>query len=254
MRDTIEGTGETTQEAEAEMVGRRIGVRPRWRGDAVAAALLIVFAATSCGDGDDGPSALDIATSDVDGDEAAEGLDDVLDGAADPAEVADDLKEQGEALAEAFGEDGGGRVEINGESFSFVSSICFAGQGDFTIEGMGEDSAGTAVWVSISHTVDSREELEEFFDESMLESLYGDADPIVESRVSIEWGRDELYGSAPDGEHRFEASSGTVFSEGELDLNASGDGVSGSGSAKDFNFVSGDFEQTYDFTFEAACS
>lgn len=229
----------------------------RW----AALAVMVALVAVGCGGGDDdgertvfGRSSDGDGAAGVDAEDLEEMLDDVLSGDADPDELVEDLKEQGEAMAEAFGDDGGGRVEINGETIDFESSICFDGQGDFTIEGLGEDSEGTPVWVSISYSVDSREELAEFFDETMLESLYGDAEEIIDSRVSVDWGRDELYGSAPDGEHRFETTAGTIFSGGELEFNFSSSGVSGSGEAQDLNFVSGDFEDRYPFTFEAACS
>ncbi len=134
-----------------------------------------------------------------------------------------------------------------------MSEVCIAAQGDFIIEGLGEASDGTPVWVSISHSVESRAELEEFMVKEMVETLYGDADPIISSSVTVDFGRSELFGGAPDDQPSFSAAADHFSGKEALDLNASGSGVSGSGEASDHNYVVGQWDDLFPFTFEAGC-
>ncbi|NIR37628.1 MAG: hypothetical protein GWN73_17970, partial [Actinobacteria bacterium] len=176
---------------------------------------LLALLAAGCGGDDGGPSLRDVAGGDgngfgdggdepdlgdleeLTGVDIGEIAEDILSGE-DPEEAMADLLENAEDLAESFGDDGRGTIEINGETIEFTSEICFAGFGDFTIEGLGAAGDGTPVWVSISHSEQSREEMLEFMDEEMVELLYGDADPIIDSSVSVEYGRSEVFGSGAD--------------------------------------------------------
>lgn len=201
------------------------------------AALSLALIAAGCGD--DGGSS------------TAEILEDLGDGSVDSGDL-DELMEGAEDLAESFGDSGTGTVMINDDTIDFTSEICFSGQGDFTIEGPGVAGDGTPVWVSISQTVDSREELAEFFDEAMLQQLYGDADPVIDSEMGVDYGRTELFGGAADDMASFSATS-NAFSVDDFVMTVDGQSASGSGSALDYNYVAGDFDDRFEFTFSAGC-
>lgn len=222
-------------------------------------ALILALLATGCGDDDGGSAALSgvegaATPEEVDNaiDDAVEGvLDDLADGSLDETDL-EGLMDSAQDMAESFGDSGSGTVTINDDTIEFTSEICFAGQGDFTIDGAGTSGDGTPVWVSISQSVDSREELLEFFDEAMLDQLYGDADPIIESSMSLEYGKAELFGSGPDDLPDFEASS--AFTNNQIEMTVDGQTATGSGEASDFNYVAGDFNATFPFSFTAGCS
>lgn len=220
------------------------------------AVAVIFLGLTLAGCGDDGGGASPFpggaATGDGDIDSSVgDLLDDLSDGSLDSTDL-DDLMETAENMAESFGDSGAGTVSINGETIEFSSEICFSGQGDFTIEGAGTTDSGVPVWVSISQNVDSREELAEFMGDDMVELVYGDADPIVSSEFSVEYGRTEMFGSGADDMPDFSASSGTVGQD-DLQMSVDGQSASGSGSAADFNYVAGEFDTRFDFTFSVAC-
>ena len=113
--------------------------------------------------------------------------------------------------------------------------------------------AALSVWVTISHSVDSREELEEYFEEEMLEMLYGDAELIIETSVDVDFGREELFGGNPDDQPSFSSRSGTIDDSGQITIDISGSSVSGEGVAQDYNYVAGDWEARFPFTFQAGC-
>jgi hypothetical protein len=226
------------------------------------AALFLAVAASACGDdggdvstspfgaGGDRPSDADEILDDLG---AGDILDDLADGEFDESSL-DDLMESAQDMAESFGGSGSGTVEINGDTIDFTSEVCFAGQGSFTIEGGGETSDGTPVWVSIDQSTESREDMEEFMSEEMLDSMFGDADTMTNASVMVEYGRSELFGSGPDDMPDFQSFSNDQLADSELTMELSDNGASGSGEATDFNFVSGDFEDRFPFTFEASCS
>lgn len=232
---------------------------------------LLALLAAGCGGDDGGPSLRDVAGGDgngfgdggdepdlgdleeLTGVDIGEIAEDILSGE-DPEEAMADLLENAEDLAESFGDDGRGTIEINGETIEFTSEICFAGFGDFTIEGLGAAGDGTPVWVSISHSEQSREEMLEFMDEEMVELLYGDADPIIDSSVSVEYGRSEVFGSGADDQPDFYAARGGFAGpDVSVDIQVRDAAASGSGVATDNNFVSGDFNDTFPFSFQAGC-
>lgn len=220
----------------------------------------VVLLATACG-GDDGEFRPGVAGDAGAGSDLPEGLDGLPDNASDLLEdlqdgtlddsSLEDLMDSAQEMAESFGGSGGGTVEVNGDTIEFSSEICFAGQGDFTIEGLGATGDGTPVWISISHSEDSRAEMAEFLDEDMLEMMYGDADPIIDDSFSAEYGREEMFGSGPDDQPRFDATS---FGDSDISIEVDGNAARGSGTATDNNFTSGDFEARYEFSFEAACN
>ncbi|MEZ5243523.1 MAG: hypothetical protein R2707_00380 [Acidimicrobiales bacterium] len=223
----------------------------------LASTVLLTLALLAAGCGDDGnsgptpfgPGAVGDA-NDV-GDAASDILDGLTDGSLDEGSL-EDLMESAQDLAESFGDPGSGTVTINGDTIEFTSEICFAGQGDFTIEGAGTASDGTPVWVSIDRTEESREELAEFLDEDMLQMLYGDDETIVTQQLSLEYGRTELFGDSPDDLPEFDASN-AVAGDDNIQIVIDGRSASGSGSAVDYSGVSGDFSERFDFTFTASC-
>lgn len=177
-------------------------------------------------------------------------LDDLADGSLDETDLGD-LMESVQDMAESFGDSGSGTVTINGDTIEFTSEICFAGQGDFTIEGVGTTGDGTPVWVSIRQSVHTRAEFLELLDEAMLDQLYGDADPIIASSMSLEYGKAELFGSGSDDLPDFDAVS--TFTNNQIEMTVDGQTATGSGEASDLNYVAGDFDTTFPFTFTAGC-
>jgi len=221
----------------------------------IAAAVALAFLAAGCGDDGAspiGPGGAGAPTPDDLGETTSEILENLADGSLDPGDL-DDLMENAQDLAESFGASGSGTVSINGDTIAFTSELCFGGQGDFTIDGPGVTSDGSAVWVSIDHSQDSRAEMAEFMDEELITTVYGDADPIVDSNISLDYGRTELFGGSIDGQPSFNASAGTLGQE-DMAISIDGQTASGSGSATDFNGVVGDFDDRFDFTFSAGCS
>lgn len=147
---------------------------------------------------------------------------------------------------------GGGTVEIYGDTIEFTSDICFAGQGDFTIEGLGATGDGTPVWVSISQNIDSRAEVIGFLGEDTVQLIYGDADPIIENDLAVEYGRSEIFGPGADDLPDFTATTGG--GQEQIDIAVNGSSANGSGAAVDFNFVAGEFDDTFPFTFQVGCN
>lgn len=214
---------------------------------------LLALALAGCGD-DGGaevfgpgaagnPGGADDAVNDI--------LEDLADGSFDEGDL-EDLTDAAQDMAESFGDSGAGTVSINGDTIEFTSEICFAGQGDFTIEGAGTASDGTPVWVSIDRSEETREELAEYLDENTLELLYGDAETIITSQLTLEYGKSELFGDAPDDLPDFDASN-VVAGEDSIEIVVDGQSATGSGSATDFNGIAGEFGERFDFTFSAAC-
>ena len=171
----------------------------------------------------------------------------------DPEDAIEDAKASAEAMVDAFGGDGSGRVEIYDQSIEFTSEVCIFSQGDFVIEGLGQASDGTPVWVSIDHTVDTREELLEFMAAEMVDRLYGDTEIIRSSSVTIDFGRSELFAGAADDQPSFSAEANHLSGDDGLTVEVSGSGISGSGEASDHNFIVGEWDDRFPFTFQAAC-
>jgi len=220
------------------------------------AVMTLTLVAAGCGDdggsaGRFGPGGLDGNAGNLQSD-AEDILGDLADGTFDEGDL-DDLMENAQDMAESLADSGSGNVTINGDSIDFTSELCFSQQGDFTIEGPGSAADGTPVWVSISQSIQSRAELAEFFEEEMITQLYGDADPIIESEVSLEYGKSDLFDSGEDGLPDFNASN-NQFSGNEIEFNVNGNSASGGGQAVDFSGVAGAFGDLFDFTFSAGCS
>lgn len=219
------------------------------------AVLTLGLALAGCGDDSGGaspfgPGGAPTGDGDIDS-SVGDLLDDLSDGSLDSTDLGD-LMETAENMAESFGDSGAGTVSINGDTIEFSSEICFSGQGDFTIEGAGTTDSGVPVWVSISRSVDSREDLAEFMGDDMVEMVYGDADPIVADEFSVEYGRTEMFGSGSEDMPDFHASSGTIGQD-EMQMSVDGQSASGSGAAADYNYVAGEFDARFDFTFSAGC-
>jgi len=225
----------------------------------VAALAVILLVAAACGDDGEGGASSPFGGDDDLPDDIRDQVDDILgdiqSGDLDPEDIVADAENVAEDFLENFSSDGGGTVEVHGETIDFVAELCFAGQGDFTAEGLGAASDGTPVWVSISFSEDTREEMEEFMDENTVDLMFGDADVLINRDVTVDFGRDKLFASAPDDQPSFSASSSTggFGGPGELEMDLDGSSASGSGQATDHNFVVGDFDDTFPISFSASC-
>jgi hypothetical protein len=166
----------------------------------------------------------------------------------------EDLMESAQDLAENFANPGSGTIRINGDTINFTSELCTAFQDSFSIEGAGTTGDGTPVWVSISSSKESRQDLVEFMGEDTVQLVYGDADPVISNNVAVNYGQTDMFGRGPDDMPSLSASLDQGVAGSEMVIEVTGDSARGSGSATDWNFVLGDFDATFDFTFEAACS
>ena len=219
----------------------------------VLAMLAVAVIAAACGDDDGDPQAQSEAQA-----EAEDLLENLQEGL-EEGESPEDLVEDAEAAAEDFLEgmgasEGSGVMEIHGETIEFATELCFSAQGDFSAAGAGTAADGTPVWVSVDYTEDSREELAEFLDEQMLDTLYGDADPVITQSIAVDFGRADLFGTAADDQPSFGADSTLTVAEGvSVEISVDGQSASGSGLAADYNTVVGDFDDTFEFSFEVSC-
>lgn len=212
---------------------------------AMVPVVAVLLLAAACGDdsGSSSTTEAPIVPEDI--------LEDLADGSLDEGDL-EGLVDSAEDLVEGFGGSGSGTVEIKDDTIDFTSEVCFAAQGDLTIEGSGATEDGTPVWVSISRTEDTRAELSEFLDEELIQQLYGDADPIIDMQVTVDYGRDEMFAGTPDDMPSFDAGT-TGLAAASLSIDVDGDQVSGSGEAVDTNAVVGDFDDVFPFTFQAGC-
>jgi hypothetical protein len=201
--------------------------------------------------GDQPPDAAAILAELSDGEFDLDDLGDLADGDFGDIDLAE-LQDSAEGFAEAFGGEGSGTVEVNGDTIPFTSEICYATGTEFGVEGAGTTGDGTPAWVSISHTVQTRAEAIGLFGEDTVQLLYGDADPVIDSNLQIEYGRSELFGTAADGLPSFDAS--TIASYGQIEIDLNGSSASGAGKVIDNAFVLGEFGDEFDFSFTAACS
>jgi hypothetical protein len=236
-------------------------------GDDGGASPFIQSAAQSDGQGGDGPvTAGDVLDQLTDGslgdlnlEELANGnldgldLEELLQGNFDESSL-EGLMESAQNLAEGFADSGSGTIQINGDTINFTSELCTNFGSDFGIEGPGTTGDGTPVWVSINYSAQSRQDLIDIMGEDTVNLVYGEADPIISNNVDINYGQTDMFGSGPDDMPAFSASSGAGGGGDELVIEVNGSSARGSGAAIDWNFVLGDFDTTFDFTFEAACS
>ena len=223
--------------------------------------------AAACGDDGSGSPFIQSAAQ---GDQPGRGeavtpgdvLDQLTDGSLDLGDLAsgnfdesslEDLMESAQNLAESFASSGQGTVQINGDTINFTSDLCTIFPGSFSIEGAGTTGDGTPVWVSINTSADSRQDLVDMMGEETVQLVYGDADPIINNNVDVNYGQTDMFGGGPDDMPAFSASSGAGEVGGELVIEVSGNSARGGGAATDWNFVLGDIDTTFDFTFEASC-
>lgn len=167
---------------------------------ALGFAVAILVAA--CGD-DSGGSPFGADSGEAD--EVLEGLDiDDLDLEALAEGDFDELDLEGliegaDGILDGIGGTGSGVVEIAGGSIEFEAEVCFViDDQSANAVGPGTSDDGTAVFVSLDYSVQSREELLEFMDESTVELLYGDADPIVNASLEVDFGRDGMFSQRSD--------------------------------------------------------
>lgn len=246
-----------------------------------AAALALGLAA--CGDDDSSPiddaadtgdTAVDDAPTDGgsgatgdDGDELPGDLGDL-----DPDELADldidlgdledfdgDLEEMMEGaddMISAMGGEGGGTVTVDGVTYEVRSDSCIAMGESFFLDGPGIGSDGTEAWVVVSRDISTREELEEFLDESMVDTMLPEGqDQLDEMYVEVHVGSTSRFEFADD-QPSWNAMSegGFAFSDAVVDFEVTGDGLRGSGQAEDMNQIETEFGETVPVEFDVACS
>ena len=221
-------------------------------------ALAFSLLAAACG-GDGGSAGSPFAPGNNQPVDASDILGDLENGNVELEDLLESTQESAQERAEGLFVSGSGTVEINGDTINFTSEACYVGRGgpsirgDFSVEGPGSTGDGTPVWVSISRNVTSRAELAEFLDEDTLQNRFGDADQTIESSLQLSYGKTEIFGSAPFDMPTFNADS-SYLDRAEIEFEVNGNEARGSGRAVDVNLVAGDFEATFDFTFQANCS
>ena len=221
----------------------------------VPATLAVALIAAACGDDDGNPQTQAQAEVQAEAEDLLEGLQEGLEEGESPEDLVEDAEAAAEDLLEGMGAtEGSGVMEIHDETIEVATELCFSAQGDFRAAGAGTAADGTPVWVSVDYTEDSREELAEFLDEQMLDTLYGDADPVITQSIAVDFGRADLFGTAADDQPSFGADSTLTVAEGvSVEISVDGQSASGSGLAADYNTVVGDFDDTFEFSFEVSC-
>lgn len=217
--------------------------------------LALCLAAFACGS-DDGPSSPEDVLEDIiSGDFDPGDLEDIDLSDIDVGDIdLDDIEDQLEGLEDFAGDlssGGGGEVTIEGVTYAFDAEYCFVFDDDIQASGPGVGSDGTPAWVEVSYSRDTAEELAEFLGEEGVELLYPGQDVIETLIVSVEPGKDGIYGSGPDDQPSWYA--GNEFSDNPLEWQVDGSSISGSGQIGDDNYVVLDFPDTVPFTFQASC-
>jgi hypothetical protein len=238
------------------------------RGRPIALVMSLSLALVACG-GDDGGDALDLSgPADVAADAAPGDETDAETGAAPVvptlpdgiSDAVDEALESGdfgelEEMARSFNTgEGGGSITIGDVTYTVVSDICIVQLPNVTVEGPATGSDGSVAWVSVDRSITTRDELAEFVDESTLELLFPDgAEEMEDVLVSVEVGRTELFGSGAEDQPSWESSIGS-FGSGELEFEATANGLRGQGTAADFNGIGAPFGETVPMEFEVGCN
>lgn len=238
------------------------------------AATALVFGLAACGDDDSSPidEAADEAPAD-DGDAADDAPDDLPDelpGDIDPDELAemdlDDLEdldvdmeemlEGADDMLESMGGDGGGTVTVDGLTYEVRSESCIAMGESFFFDGPGVGADGTEAWVVVSRDISTREELEEFLDESMVDNMLPEGqDQLDEMYVEVHVGSTSRFEFADDRPNwNAMSEGGFAFSDAVVDFEVTDGGLRGSGQAEDVNGIETEFGETVPIEFDVACS
>src|SRR6056297_61793 len=131
----------------------------------------------------------------------------------DAADLGGDIDTSGlEDMVDDFNTgEGGGTITIDGSDYVFEAEACIAGEmafGSFAAEGPGTTSDGTPFYGLVSLDTSSREDLEDFVDESTLEIMFPEGtDSFSDIIVAVDVGRTEMFGDAPEDQPSWEAAT-----------------------------------------------
>ena len=151
---------------------------------------------------------------------------------------------------------GPGRAVVTVAGVTYTATepdFCFVQGDDVTFEGVAEGSDGSTGWVSVSRTVDTLEELLEYFDEDMAENLVDENGIAEDVSVAIEVGKDELFSVGPDDQPSWYAGVSSTFGGDDLEWSLDGGTLTGRGQIPDGNGVAVDFGETAPIEFEVSC-
>jgi hypothetical protein len=234
---------------------------------ALAAAASLVFAA--CGGDDAGPAGAEsgdlpraVQEALEDGDlEALRDLDIDLDDF-DPEnfdpedfdeDTIDDLVRSADEMLSSLGGDGGGTVTVDGVTYTLEADMCIAYGDELTLDGPAQGSDGSVAWVSVNYSVTQRSDMEDFVDESVLDTMFPPGvDTISDFSVEVDVGQTNRMESNDD-QPSWNATDSSMSSVGELDYEVGGGSARGSGQAEDWNGVAADFGETAPIEFDVGC-
>lgn len=170
------------------------------------------------------------------------------------ADDLDELMEDFDDLVSGFGSDGGGVVTVAGVRYDMVSDSCISVGSEFFLDGPAQGSDGTVAWIDASRSISTRDDLEEFMDDAMLDMLFGEGDELDEFFIDVRVGATGRF-DFDDDQPNWSATSdsGFAFGDGIVEFEFVGNGIRGAGEATDSNGVALDFGQTAPIEFELAC-
>jgi hypothetical protein len=219
------------------------------RNSSIAAVVAVVsLGLAGCGGGDDSP---DVSTEVR---EAAEVLEDLgvdLDGASDLDGVLEGVDE----FISSFGGEGGGTFIVGDVTYTMVADVCIVSDTDLVIDGPATGSDGSVAWASLNRSVETREEMAEFMDETMLEFMFPDGeDQIDDLSIEINVGATSRFDSADDQPTWSAGSSGFGFGDFDtLEYQVTGGTIRGEGRVEDYSGVAADYGDSVELKFEASC-
>ncbi|CAN5553819.1 hypothetical protein BH23ACT3_BH23ACT3_04720 [soil metagenome] len=169
-------------------------------------------------------------------------------------DAADDLMRSADEMISSFGGDGGGTVTVDGVTYTVEADVCISFGDDLTVDGPAQGSDGSVAWVSVNYSVTQRSDMEEFVDESLLDTIFpAGVDTISEFSVEVDVGQTSRMDSNDD-QPSWNAIDSSMFSVGELDYELGSGSARGSGLAEDGNGVAAAFGETAPIEFDVGCT
>ena len=220
-------------------------------GKLLVVLVALVLGASACGD--DGGGGASPLGGGGDGGDDTSALEDVGD-----ADSIDDIIEDAVDTAEDFLDgapsEGGASITVDGVTYTSSDPQFCVFQGDEVLfEGLAEGSDGTSGWLVIGRSVETREELLEFFDEAIVDNMVDENGISETAGVALDVGRTELVASVPDDQPAFDASVNSGFGQADFTFDHDGNRMSGEGEIADFNAVAVEFGSKLPFSFEVSC-
>ena len=173
----------------------------------------------------------------------------------DPETDLEGLFEGLDDFMSGFGSDGSGTVTVAGVTYQVQSDSCITFGDDFFMDGPGIGSDGSEAWVVVSRDITTRSDMEDFMDEAMLDTLFGDSDVMDSMYLEVHVGSTSRF-DFNDDQPSWNAMSddGFAFGDGIVEFQATGNGLRGAGEATDQNGVAADWGETVPVEFEVSCS